>query len=223
MALNWIDICNNALALIGGKGINNLDEPSPEARNCKKFLVQARQALLSDHPWNCATNWAELALVGEAGVDGKPRWPYRYAFAVPADFLRVIRLEDGLPSGSLATLASPGIPYQLAAWQGQQIVLCERERATLVYVADVDNPRLLDAKLRDVLIFTLAARLALPVSEGTQRAQMFEQKAAQALDEARLADARSGHEIVPRDDTWLREQAGYTPGEAWHIRNWGYK
>jgi hypothetical protein len=206
MANNWMDLCNMSLALIGGKSINNLDEPSEEARNCKIFLAQCRRGLLAAHPWNCATQWISPPLLGVAGRNGKPRWPYKYAFAMPEDYLRIIRIENGLPSGSLAGAARAALPYQMARQGEQLILLCNLLAPNIIYVADLENPRLLEPKLFNALAFLLAARLALPISEDLSRARLFEKKYQEALDEARLADARAGHDLIPLDDTYLRER-----------------
>lgn len=208
MALDWIDICNAAIALVGGAPITSLNEPSKEAQRCSTFLPQVRTSVLSKHAWNCATSWHVPAMVGEAGKDGKPAWPYRYAFAVPKDFLRIVRIETGLPTGSAATCSAGAEPYRMALYNEQQVLICNLSSPTVVYIADPSNPHTLDPELREVLIFSLAARLALPLSEDARRAQLFMDKAREALQEAMLVDARSGHEVVPRDDTWLREQAG---------------
>jgi hypothetical protein len=216
-ATKWLEACNTALLCIGGKLIQNLDEASVEAQACKLFLGQARQELLTGHPWNCATRWKPLPLIAEAGKEGNPNWPYRYAFALPADCLRVLRLETGLPAGSPATECKPALPYLLAGLSDNEIspqvstservaLFCNEFQPLLCYIADLDNPGLWPPKLMAALIDLLATRLALPVAEAAERAQLFEKKYQQDLAAAMLIDAREGHEIIPRDDTYLRER-----------------
>jgi hypothetical protein len=205
--MNWIDLCNSALLLVGGQTINNLDEPTQEARGCKVFLDQTKSGVLAAHPWNCATSWHVPALVGEAGQNGAPAWPHRYAFALPPDCLRVLRIENGLPTGSLATRAAPPVPFIVARDKERLILCCDMAAPTIVYVADPDNPELLIPALRDVIVFQLAAKLALHLTESRARMEACDQRAQTAMQQAMLVDAREGYGVIPRDDTWLRERA----------------
>lgn len=55
MATNSVEICNNALALIGARRITALTDPSKEARTCNDAYDGCRKAVLRLHPWNFAT------------------------------------------------------------------------------------------------------------------------------------------------------------------------
>jgi hypothetical protein len=213
----WTEACNIALSLIGGKLIQSPDEASVEARSCALFLGQTRREILSGHPWNAATRWKTLALIGEAGKNGNERWPYRYAFTVPADCLRILRLETGLPIGSLATISARTLPYLIGGISGsgkdkkaQELtaLFCDALHPLLVYLCDLDDPHWWPPKLMQALIFSLASKLALPLSEKTNLAQALDQKYQLALREAMSVDASEGHGNIPPDDTYLRERAG---------------
>jgi hypothetical protein len=205
---SWVDICNQALRLCGGGTIQSLGESSEEARHCALFLAPCRRSLLASHAWNRATAWANPPVMAEADKAGAPRWPYRYAFALPADCLRILRVETGLPSGSLATGAALPAPYQVMRWKEQPALICDLERPTLAYLADVPEPARISPGILDALVWLLASKLALGVAEAESRAGVFEQKYREALMAAMLADAREGYEAIPRDDTWLRERSG---------------
>ena len=211
--LSWVDICNMALALIGGGPINSLDETSMEARACKKFMVQVRRSVLSSHAWNCATQWNVPPSIGESGKNGAPAWPYRYAFALPNNCLSVVRIETGLPAGSLATVSAPAMPFLVAAHEGQRAILCNESAPTIMYIADIDDASALDAKVVDVVVFRLASALALPIGEKTQRADYFMGLYREALREAMTEDAQNGLEFVPRDDTYIRDRV--RTGDSW--------
>ena len=55
MATNAVEICNNALALIGARRITALTDTTKEARTCNDIYDGARKAVLRLHPWNFAT------------------------------------------------------------------------------------------------------------------------------------------------------------------------
>jgi hypothetical protein len=206
--MNTIDMCNSALLLVGGKAINNLDEPTQEARGCKVFFEQTRTGILAVHPWNCATSWHVPGMVGESGKNGAPLWPYRYAFSMPPDCLRALRIENGLPTGSLAAGAARPVPF-LAARNGERrIFCCDILQPTLVYIADLANPDMISPGIRDAIVFQLASRLALHLAESRALMDGYEKKAQAAIQAAMLLDAREGYEAVPPDDSWLTARAG---------------
>ncbi|MDL2267202.1 hypothetical protein LJC46_04345 [Desulfovibrio sp. OttesenSCG-928-G15] len=211
MSANWIDICNVAICYAGGQPIQSLRDSSEEARKCNLMLPGVRQEILSLHPWNCATEWRILGMIGESGKSGKPGWPYRYGFAQPENCLRVIRIESGLPTGSRATIASPGVPYITALFDSQRILVCDEKAPTLVYIADAVSASTLTPALKSALEFLLASRLAPPLSGGMQRAKTLADQYRIALSEAILVDAREEHGSIPRDDTYLRERGTTAP------------
>lgn len=60
MATNSVEICNNALTLIGTRRITALSDPSKEARACNDNYDICRKSLLRMHPWNFAMSRVEL-------------------------------------------------------------------------------------------------------------------------------------------------------------------
>ncbi|BCV06006.1 MAG: hypothetical protein CM15mV123_200 [uncultured marine virus] len=56
-----VDICNEAMDLLGAATITALTENSKEARLCNRRFATVRDATLRSHPWNCAIERAELA------------------------------------------------------------------------------------------------------------------------------------------------------------------
>lgn len=219
--MTTIDICNSALLLVGGRTIANLDEPTPEAQGCKVFLGQTVSGILAAHPWNCATSWHVPSMIGEAGQNGAPAWPYRYAFGLPPGCLRVLRIENGLPTGSLATAAARPVPFLVARYveshsarrdADRLILCCDIQKPTIVYLAELSNPALISPAIRDAIVFQLAAKLARYLSESKTMMEVCEAKYRAAMQEAMLLDAREGCEAIPPDDTWLRERAGGLDG-----------
>lgn len=75
MATDSVEICNNALTLIGSRRITALSDPSKEGRICNDNYNICRLAVLRMHPWNFATDRTELAgvtisNVTDGGVSG---------------------------------------------------------------------------------------------------------------------------------------------------------
>ena len=56
-----VDICNEAMDLLGAATITALTENSKEARLCNRRFSTVRDATLRSHSWNCAIARADLA------------------------------------------------------------------------------------------------------------------------------------------------------------------
>jgi len=113
-----------------------MDEDSPEARNCKLLFESLRDEILRMAPWNCAFNYANLALVcaapgtpenPEGGVDvwekGIPPPPWSYEYVYPTDCLRTVfivpQFTTGFTSGvPITTAVTGGAP---AFWNGPPV------------------------------------------------------------------------------------------------------
>jgi hypothetical protein len=75
-----VDICNEAMDLLGAATITSLTENSKEARLCNRKFELTRDAVLRAHPWNAAIARAELA----ANSVG-PAFGFTHQFQLPAD------------------------------------------------------------------------------------------------------------------------------------------
>lgn len=79
-----VTIANEALAKVGGARITALDQTGDAALLVRQFIDQARQHVLSQHPWGCSLKRATLALSASS-----PAWGWDYQFALPADCIVV--------------------------------------------------------------------------------------------------------------------------------------
>lgn len=132
-----VDVANRALSAMGSRSqIGSLTENSNEARQCNLLLTSLRDELLRLAPWNCATNFNNLALICSApgtpenpGVGqnvwekGIPAPPWAYEYAYPSDCLRplwiVPQFATGFSSGVPITTAVTGGAPQF--WQGPPV------------------------------------------------------------------------------------------------------
>lgn len=83
------DLANYALAFIGEGRITDIaDQNSAQARACNRFLQSTIDEVLRTHRWNCATARQTLSEVTPAPIGN-----YRHAFALPADFIRLLEVN----------------------------------------------------------------------------------------------------------------------------------
>src|SRR4051812_29756005 len=97
MATTAVSICNMALLRIGqAKTITSLSSNTSEALACNIFYELARDAVLTELPWQFTTARQTLGLV--ASGDDVPDW--EYAYALPPDCLLARYLDTGVPETS---------------------------------------------------------------------------------------------------------------------------
>lgn len=89
MATSEVQICSNALLLLGAQPINSFDEDSDRALLVSNLWPNALDAILRSHPWNCAIAREQLA--PEATT---PAFDYAYRFTLPGECLRVLSIGE---------------------------------------------------------------------------------------------------------------------------------
>jgi hypothetical protein len=172
MAQTAVALCSRALITLGARPIASLEESGTEALVCRRLYPGIRDALLSAHPWSFATGQARLAR-----LSAHPTADHRYAYQLPAGFLRALSAGDGG--------AGRGLVYRLA----ESRLHTDAEQVVLTYVfrpAESDFPPFFDA----VLTARLAADLCLPITESTSRAEVLARLAEDAFRRARQIDAQ---------------------------------
>lgn len=86
MALAAVDVCNQALALLGQKAITDLNGGDVHSRLCAAVYETVRDELLSVREWAFATFWRTLSPL--SAPPGNPRFTNQYQR--PAGVLRVL-------------------------------------------------------------------------------------------------------------------------------------
>jgi hypothetical protein len=80
-----VEICNMALGLLGAENIVTISDNTRVAKVCSTFFNNTVLNLLRSHNWNFAMKRATLT----AEVL-PPAFEYKYSFAKPTDYLRVV-------------------------------------------------------------------------------------------------------------------------------------
>tara|TARA_R110001592_G_C12870245_1_gene723667 strand:- start:86 stop:709 length:624 start_codon:yes stop_codon:yes gene_type:complete len=142
------DICNLALAKIGQHQIDNIQQASMQARQCRLHLPQVRQKLLRDHPWNFASRFIALPVNAE---ELAVKWTYR--FKMPSDYMQLIQAwTDNARTYQIDEFNIAGRSF-----------LTEKETVFIEYIADVCDPRHWEPSFTDCAVTALAAALCIPV------------------------------------------------------------
>jgi hypothetical protein len=172
MALSALVLCSRALLKIGAQPVASFDEGTAEAEVAANLYPSVRDAMLSSHPWSFGTGQMDLPRLAEV-----PYADYRYAYQLPADFLRVLSAgSDG---------AGRGLYYRLH----EQRLHTDAAHVTLTYVFRPEETEF-PAFFAAALMTRLAAEFCIPLTESTSRAEMLHRLADSEFRSARLADSQ---------------------------------
>ena len=169
-----VDICNGALNQLGATTILSLTEDSKNARLCNSRYTQVRDALFRSHPWNCLQKRVQIAADTTA-----PAWGFNYAYTLPADCLRLLKILDYDSN------------YKV---EGRKI-LSNTSSMKILYVARVTDPNEYDELLRETLSASLGADIAFGVTSNNQTASNMYNLFKEKLRDARFVDSTEGQNI----------------------------
>ena len=169
-----VDICNGALNQLGATTILSLTEDSKNARLCNSRYTQVRDGVFRSHPWNCLQKRIELAADTTA-----PAWGFSYAYTLPSDCLRLLRILDYDSN------------YKV---EGRKI-LSNTSSMKILYIARVTDPNEYDELLRETLSAALGADIAFGITSNNQTAQNMYQLFQDKLRDARFVDSTEGQNI----------------------------
>ena len=170
-----VDMCNSALNLLGASTISALTDDSKNARLCNQRYEPVRNRVFRSHAWNCLHKRVQLAQNSTA-----PVVEYSYAYALPSDCLRVLKVHNG----STDSIKSD-IDYKL---EGRNIVSNEGT-VYIIYIAIDTDPNNYDTYLQESISHQLAADLAYAVTNNATLADKYMVRADERLREARFIDA----------------------------------
>lgn len=175
MVLSEVDICNLALAQLGGKfTITSLDDETVGAQLCKALYAPLRDAVLEEMDWSFAIKEHRLSADPEPSlVGGYTR------FKLPADTLRVIAAYSGYA--------------KLEDWRLEgRFVLANVDT---VYIRSLDatsDTSLFSQAFTQALAARLSAELAMPLTNNTTMSATQWQLYAQKVSVARTNDSLQG-------------------------------
>jgi hypothetical protein len=168
------DICNGALNQLGATTILSLTEDSKNARLCNSRFTQVRDAVFRSHPWNCLQKRVELAADTDA-----PAWGFSYAYTLPADCLRLLRILDYDSN------------YKV---EGRKI-LSNTSSMKILYIGRITDPNEYDESLRETLSAALGADIAFAVTSNNQTATNMYNLFQDKLKDARFVDSTEGQNL----------------------------
>lgn len=176
-------ICNIALIKIGADRILNLTQDKKEAKLCNRLYVPSRDMLLRLHPWNFATERAELAQLDDAPIAD---YSYQYQLPTTPKCLRILEVTESL-----------------SKWVVEGDYLLINDSAVEIrYIKRVVDPAKFDTGFVELLADKLASDLAIPITHNLQLAGLMKAEYRSSLIRARGADYMEEEKESDEPDSW---------------------
>ena len=173
-----VEIVNIALARLGESPVQPLTEDSVPARTVSLLFDSARRSALRDYNWSFAIRTASLARM----VSAPDEFDFRFAYALPPDCLRALRLRSG---GSFL------IRYSY--------LYTDDAAPVLEYVSDVTDTERFDSKFTEAFTYKLASELAMAV-KGSPDLMAAMSNSYTALTQSAAAETvRESHAALPEN------------------------
>lgn len=174
-----------ALNKFGARRITNYEDSSDktnEAIVCRLHFEQTAKSLMRSHWWRFAKT---RAILSQDTVS--PVFQWTYAYHLPADFLRAIRVYDGSDLVGGQTYDS----YEL---EGTRLLI-DASSVNLKYIKWVDNVVLWDPLFVELFILVFARKLIAPLSQDAKLAIPIERELAELMPRIRAMDRQEGEHV----------------------------
>lgn len=183
-----VDICNQALSMLGDATIASLTDSSKSAKLCNLQYANSRDAIFRSYPWNCLQRRATLA----RSVD-VPTWGYNYKYQLPTDpyCLRVLNMSEHDDD--------PDVDWVIEG----RYILTDSETCNILYVAKITDPNEYDVSLQDVIASKLSADICYALTGSATLTDVMWRSYLATVKQARSIDAQEGNPRILIEDTWL--------------------
>ena len=200
-----LDLCNNALALIGqGSHISSLDENRKEADACKRFLPVTIARCLDKFNWSFARR--DEVITDDFLLSNALCLPWHFVYRLPDD---VMRLLFAVPVGADSTSETMGyrghIRFNIRNFDSKKVIATDTKAPFVIqYQANISNIDIFPPTFCEGLEAALASSLASELIkgiDGVKISQALAQMAYQNLEQASALDASQGAQsILPPED-----------------------
>lgn len=172
----WLGMANSALSRINKQILQSLDEGNTSAMLCSQLIPSCTKNVLNQCDWHSARKRVSLAPLIEV-----PAYGYSHTFQLPADCIRLVRVDSCLP------------------WSREgKNILSDDDALCVVYIAYPKTPETLDPIITDAITTRLAAELSVSLTSDSTLTNLLYQEAEQKLQKAKLLEDAGMDDIRPR-------------------------
>ena len=191
-----VHLYNTALARLGGEQLARNISPLEQGATgqiCENLFPHVLDMTLAAHAWAFATCRQTLA-APVLRDDVNPAYPF--AYELPSDCVKLLHLEGIAGMGRTPTYVVEGNTIRASV-----------DRAVLVYVARVTDPKLWPPLFADALAWAMAAELASAINNDAQKQQQCHQAYRIALADAVAVD-QTNQNPHPKQAEWTAARFG---------------
>ena len=182
----WLNMANTALTRINKQVLQTLDDSSTSAMLCNQLIPQCVKMILNQNDWHSARKRALVAPQLET-----PAFGYAHQFAMPSDFVRLVKVESELP------------------WEKEGgMILSDEEALAIIYIAYPNTPDTLDPLIVDTITTLLAAQLSVSLTSDSTITNLLYQETEQKLYKAKLAEDAGEQDEKPELHDWSSGLSG---------------
>lgn len=189
------EIANTALGMIGGTRITSFTDGTKNANLVSDIYDPLRKHLLA-YPWNFTATRVQLAQLTNV-----PVFEYKYAYALPSDWIYTISVHD-----SDAGLG--GIVYKEEQQDNQNVLLTDTEQVFLRYSKDEEDTNLWSPNFRRAMATALARDLAIGIANSNTLQGRMTLQANKALNIAKSTDSITDFPTRRPRGTWANVRNG---------------
>lgn len=186
MASSEVAIVNLALAKLGEESLTALSDATPAGRLATRHYASLRDAVLRTREWNCAVRRATLAQLSTA-----PTFGFAGAFALPADYIRALRLDD------------LSIDFRIENTTDGRVLVSDRSGINLVYIFRLTEVAKMDEGLKQAIAARLAWEFSYKLTGDNGLRKQMKEEYQEILQDGAFVDATEApvEEIVA--SSWL--------------------
>lgn len=195
--LSRTQVINKALRAISANLIADPDENTESARQAKDAYDQTVRAELEAHAWYFAKLQASLPASATP-----PLFKFSAAYTLPADFIRLVELEDKWVFSVVREADAAPVPaYEM---NGRSIMTNIGAPLRLTYIRDVtSDPTVWSPLFAEVAAMALAVNLAMPLTKSEGMVSLAEKLYQKAVRRARTANAIQMPPHSIPDGSWV--------------------
>lgn len=170
MAVTIDTICARSLVHIGKRPIASLNDPNPEARQCKLLWLSVLEEVLRAHEWRFATKIVALAQISGQTIPG---WQYLYSEPAQCLFIRKVFSDTTVKNPDPCEFSK-----LLSPTTNVRAIAVDISPAYAEFTVLVVDPNLWDPDFTKAYEYKLAAALSLSLTGdkaiGTAMLQIYQ-------------------------------------------------
>lgn len=172
MSMTQLDICNNALDLVGqGSHITSLDDQSKECDLCKRNYAPTVERALSKYNFSFARK--DEVIKKDNLLTDAVCLPWTYAYTLPDDLMKVLYLDNINATSDSERIRQDKTRFNFRQYDGKRVLVTDQSAPFVIhYQAFVTSPELFSVQFSESIEYLLAARLATALIHGTSGIQV---------------------------------------------------